>query len=299
MTILDLKKELQSKKLKNLYIFTGEEKGMMNIYLDKIDCNYIIAESFESITPKLLSFGLFSSKCTYVIKNDKNIESLEVNELIPIIGKNKVIFIMDNIDGRKAFYKKLKDYIVQFDKLTIEQLVPFIQGKCNMSKELAVLLAIRCNLDILKIEFECNKISNLNTTVTKELIDELIVPTIDDVIFDLTKSVAINDTHSSFQYLNQLLFSGHNGVEIIGLLYRSFRNILLVQGYKDLQNRDIAAKTKLTIGAVYHTREIINYFTLDELLNILKLLQQADVNIKSGKEEANITAQRVLCEILK
>lgn len=299
MDILGLKNEINSKKLKNLYIFTGEEKGMMNIYLNKIDSNYIVVDTFDSIVPKLLSASLFNPKCTYVIKNDKAVDDLDTTMLTSMIGKNRVIFIVDSIDGRKTFYKKMKEHIVTFDKLTIEQLVPFITQRCPISNELAVIVAVRCNLDILKIEFECNKISNLNKEVDLQLLNELIIPNPEDVIFDLTKAVALKDSESSFEYLEDLLFRGESAIKILGLLYRNFRNILLVQGYKDMQNREIAAKTKLVIGVVYHIRDIINHFTLDQLIKILQVIQETDINVKSGKEDANTAVRRVLCEILR
>ena len=94
MTIIDLKNQIMKNCLTNLYVFVGEEIGIMNIYLNQMSKTLNMpvtrAESVASIYAQCTSRSMFGNTTGfYVIRNDKDIakEEKAYQSLSKDIGK--------------------------------------------------------------------------------------------------------------------------------------------------------------------------------------------------------------------
>ena len=82
MNLMELKKSLSENKLDKLYIFTGEEVAVMDIYINKIsklfNGNVVHAETLSTVVSRLKSKSLiFSDKSLFIIRDDKEVTSAE------------------------------------------------------------------------------------------------------------------------------------------------------------------------------------------------------------------------------
>ena len=75
MNLMDLKTQIVGKSLGNFYIFTGDEIGVINIYLNQMakvkSLSIIRDESVQDVWGKVSVRGMFASEpALYVVRGD-------------------------------------------------------------------------------------------------------------------------------------------------------------------------------------------------------------------------------------
>lgn len=301
MEFKQLKKELDSGKVRPFYIFTGEEKEVLRKYIKRISPDVQTAQSLASIAGKLSSRGLFARKQTFVIHNDKEAVKVELSTLLKLIGNNTVILVYDSIDGRIKFFKEAKDYITEFKKFTEAQLAATVKRLLGTDVEpkISLMLSLYCGNDVARLELECHKLRSLGLPITEQLVDELVIPPVEDEIFKMTESIAKKDAVMAWCLYDNLRQLKESPIKMISILYTKFREIFLVQSMLDRENTEVCSKTGLVFWQVNKARELANRFSLTELLRHLKSIQKAEVDIKTGRIEDIVAWESLLLSILK
>ena len=128
MNIVELKKSLDSGELSNLYIFTGEEYTILNIYIDRIcDLFDVVkrSDSVLSIYKNLSSRSLIQTgKQVYVVRDDRDFltsETIWIDIVKRLKARNATLVLKySSIDTRSKFNKHFNDLhlIVLDDVLT-------------------------------------------------------------------------------------------------------------------------------------------------------------------------------------
>lgn len=307
MKFSELKAELDQEIKRNVYIFTGPEKEVMKKYINRISVNIPEgthstvnkASSFTEIIPKLSTRNLFSSKQVFLIEDDKSVTEFGYDELKKLVGENTVILTFKEIDKRKKLFKQAKDDIVEFKRFNENDLIWFVQKIIDVSDNLAVLIARYCGNDVARIENECHKLSCLGTEITEETVKELIHPPLEDRIFDMVDFVAKKKRNEVFALYYDLIELKTSPLQIIGLLYSKFKQLFLVQNYLSLPNAEIAGKTGMTFFQVNSARSLVGMFTVEELLAVMRKVQQTEVGIKTGEVDQFIGMESLLVDILE
>jgi DNA polymerase III subunit delta len=299
MKFSELKKELDEGKVRNVYIFTGPEKEVMNKYIKRIGPKNNKAKSFNEILPRLTTKNLFASKQVFVIEDDKGATEWDYEEIKKLVGSNIVIFVFKDIDKRKKLFKKAEKDIVEFKRFDESELVWFIQKIIDVPDNLAMLIARYCGNDVARIENECHKLSFLGKEITEEIVKELIHPPIEDRIFDMIDFVAKKKKQEVFKLYYDLLELKESPIKIISLLYTKFKHVFLVQTYYNLQNVEIAGKTGLTFFQVNMARSLVGSFTLEELVSHMHKIQDLEVKIKTGQIDQYLGMENLLLDILR
>ena len=133
MELVELNKQLRTNVIGNFYIFVGEEIGLQNVYLKQFG-EYRRVDAVSEVLSKLTARGFGFNKGikeVYVVRDDlefltnkhlaKNIKQLEKAKL------GTLVLQITNANKKSAWYKTLKDYVVEFNKLTPTQLIHQIQ----------------------------------------------------------------------------------------------------------------------------------------------------------------------------
>jgi DNA polymerase III delta subunit len=132
MGLPELKQNLGKKILNRLYVFTGSEVGIMDVYLNKIseisNKEKRRENSIKDIYNLLSTKSLSNKNYTYIIRDDKEFLSKEKiwKTLEKVIGNNILIIVYTNLDKRSKFYKHFQSNIIEFDKLTTIQLNQYV-----------------------------------------------------------------------------------------------------------------------------------------------------------------------------
>jgi DNA polymerase III delta subunit len=298
-----LKTELDNGERQNFYVLAGEEKAVMRKYIKRIDPDAKEVDSFKDLIKKFQNVGLFNNgeHGTFYIYNDKTVMDMEIKDILRLIGTNRVILIYDSIDGRSKFFKSASIFTFEFPKFDSDTLAKHVQSLLGsrVDTNIAIELSQLCNNEVARVELECDKLSRLDKPITMDLIHELVQKKAEDVIFDMIKAVEGRKIPQVYNLLQELKERRESPVKIVSLLYTSFRNILLIQSYSQLSNQEIADKTGLTSGQVYYNRSLINCFALEDLRDNLIRIQQAEVNIKTGKMDQDLALESLLLNILR
>lgn len=309
MTVAELKAQIMSKSLKPVYVFTGQEIEVRNIYINQIvkSFGYTVARADElsdifgnlkrqSILQKPTLYIV--SECSEVLKNEKAWKVFDMN-----FGKNMLVFTFTNLDKRVKFYKQYKDIIVEFEPLKSEILKKYIQKEIGLSDKNCMRLMEICENDYGRCLLEIDKIKRFHI-VTERLYDQSFISLLQDgtiyqppkdVIFDFVDAVLHRNTQEAFKLMQESYDCGEATLVMISNLYNNFKALLQVQSCK---SKDISNTTGLTGWQITNAKKHLNRYKIGELVNALSVIREAEVGIKSGTIDEQIAVPYVLVNIL-
>lgn len=294
-----LKKELDSGKKREFYVFVGKERELIRRYIKRVDEKAITLDTLEQLMTRITSTGLFAEKSTFVLKDNEEIQKADIKRIVKRLKGNKLILVYSEVDRRKKFFKDVADYTTEFNKFTDNQLIAYIQKQLPIEPELAYIIAKVCDNDIGRIEIEIHKLQHIEKDITIELLEDVLTAPVDDRIFDMIDSVASKDKQRAFDIYNDLIQLGESPIKIISLLYMKFKQLFLVQNYYSLPEQEIMNKTGLKYGQIMFTKKLVGAFSTGRLLSILKDIQKTEVAVKTGKEDINLATEMLILKIFQ
>ena len=317
MELHQLQKQIVTKSLDQVYIFTGDEVAVMDIYIQQIQkvlgCTSsrvdTVQEAYQRMTKKTISkqpriFIVRDDK--EFLKQDKHWESIEKDFES---GEDIIIVMYTSLDKRSKFYKKYKDRAVVFDKLSLDILVKYVQKEIPLIDTIAKQLVEICECDYSRILLECDKIKHYYNANKDELTTDyegaflrlknegVIYQPIGDITFKLTDAIVLRDYNETAKYLQQAKAKHEPEIMVLSILYNNFKQILLVQGLgRDRANA--AARTGLTGWQVNMALNKLGHYRISELMSALKLIRFIEKGIKIGQIEAGIALEYLILNIL-
>lgn len=312
MQLHELKEQLVKKIVQPIYIFTGEEVAIMDIYINKIaetmDVKPKRVDSIGSIFSRLQNQSFVNKPSCYVIRDDKDYMQQDKiweqmnNGLIQ--GDNTIILIFTNLDKRSKFYKQHVDMLTEFEKLIPEVLAKYIKREIGLSVENGVKFAELCDCNYSRILLECDKLKhlasaneiNIESAYHLAIKDNLIYTSPKDVIFELIDAACKRQPERSYKLLEELTAINENPLGAISLLYTNFRSMLLVQSAG--AGADITKRTGLTGWQVKLAKEKGVNYSVGELVTAIRLIRETEKGIKTGMIEQGMALDYILASVL-
>ena len=306
MTLLELKQDIMQNKLKHFYIFVGEEIGIMNIYLaemsNKIGLSIQRTERVDEIYSNLGESLFGKTDGFYVVREDRDFIKAESN-ITEDLGGSYLVLLCNVTDSRLKFFKTYKDSIVEFEKLAPEVLKKYIFRACKLTdSNLDKLCELTGNsYDISMLE--CDKINQLahywkiptNEAFAILLKNNVIYQKEEYDVFKFTEAVINRKPKLAFHIANVLMDSGVQSINMLGTLYQSIKNLLLVQV---CENDDVENTTGLDSKQVYFTKKNVGKFTTQKLIEGVHLIADTVDNIKNGLIDEQYAVSYVLVNML-
>lgn len=248
MNIAELKKDMKANNLAGLYIFTGEEIYIRNLYIEQIvDLGFIwkelptVAELFKSVgTTKLIQ-----KPTLYVIRDDMDFikqDSTVWDKLVAWVNNsvNKVILIYNNIDKRNKFFKTFEENTVKFEKLSETVLLKYMQKEVDISRENALDLIHRCDSNFNLCLLELNKVIMFSLSNNISIDEGYRKCCADRIVLDLPKeslekyitAVMNKDFSLAIEISNDFDFIEEPPLKILAFLYNSFEALFAVVAYE-------------------------------------------------------------------
>ena len=243
-----LKKDMKANNLAGLYIFTGEEIYIRNLYIEQIvDLGFIwkelptVAELFKSVgTTKLIQ-----KPTLYVIRDDMDFikqDSTVWDKLVAWVNNsvNKVILIYNNIDKRNKFFKTFEENTVKFEKLSETVLLKYLQKEADISRENALDLIHRCDSNFNLCLLELNKVIMFSLSNNISIDEAYRKCCADRIVLDLPKeslekyitAVMNKDFSLAIEISNDFDFTEEPPLKILAFLYNSFEALFAVVAYE-------------------------------------------------------------------
>lgn len=313
MKLHELKEQLvRHKKVQPLYIFTGDELAIMDIYVQKIvETARAVpkrVDSVRSIFSKLQNNSFITKPTCYIIRDDKEYLSqekvwAEMNSG-KHLGNNVIILIYTSLDKRGKFYKQHSEQIVEFEKLTPEILVKYVKKEIALKDNTAALLVELCDNNYSRILLECDKIKHLaavrkcdsETAFRYAINEKVIYKSPKDVIFNFIDTVCKRQVDTTYSLLQELIAINESPLAIISLLYNNFRAMLLVQSAQG--QPEISKVTGLTPWQVKLAKEKGNNYSIAELVNAIKVIRNTERGIKTGAIDQDMAVDYILISLL-
>ncbi|WP_113671293.1 DNA polymerase III subunit delta [Vallitalea guaymasensis] len=321
-----LKKQLQNNEYNNVYLFYGEEKYLLDMYLKKLidgllvdtdpTMNYDYFDKSNMSVDKLFdaieTLPFFAERRVIVVsyaklfKGKNNNSNIIADRITDIPKSTTVIFLEEEIDKRSKLYKLINKngYVASFTKMSENDLVKWVGQKLHGSgkkieKSVALHFLKTVGTDMASINNELEKVVMYckdKDVVTKEVIDEICTRSIENKIFELVSAMGQNRRERAVLLYHDMIIAKEPPGRILFMLIRQFRLILqskLLQE-KGLSERDIGSRIKL---APFIVRECLRQgrnLTVDNLKEALKDCLETDSNIKIGKIDARIGVEVII-----
>jgi DNA polymerase III subunit delta len=146
---------------------------------------------------------------------------------------------------------------------------------------------------------EVDKLKRTGKEISFELVNELIMPTPEDKIFEMVDSLLTKKRERAFELFRDLKELKESPIKMVSILYTKIKQVLQVQMYADLPNAELAGRTGLTFYQVNKTRDVIGKFTLDELAKMLMMVQETEVKMKTGQVDIDLGMEFLMLKILQ
>ena len=296
-----------------VYLIIGEDsiinKEIKSIKeKNNIDNNSFIKYDLEIhqtsiIIEELNTFNLFGDKKLVVASNIKNIDVELLEDYFNNLSDNILILTTEEeLDKRSKLSKLLEEKAKILNTKDVD-LTKYIKNELKdyeIDNALIKIIKEKCNNNYHRINNEIEKIKLYkdDNKITKEDIDLLIKEDINVNIYDLTNAINKKDVKKAIKLFHELLKNNEDEIKILSSLANNYRLLMniknLVITYKD---EDIIKKLKMHPYRLKMLKEQSNNYTTKDLVEIIKKLNQMDINIKSGLLEKRNAIEIFLLEL--
>lgn len=308
MDLSALKSHIKTKNFAPMYIFTGPEVGVMDIYIEQMAKvrNAVVTrlDGVEDLVKKMHKGSMLKNACIYILRDSK--EFIQDNELaLKITQKNALtgeplILIYTSIDKRSKFYKTFQDTIVEFQPLKPEILIKYAQKEIYLTEESYNKLMEICEYDYSRILLEVDKIKRYADAVDCK--QELAFRTLlasgaifqppKDAVFDFVDAVLKCKKELAFALLKSSYEFGEATMVLLSNLYNSTKQLLQVQSFKG--DGKIVDATGLTPFQVKLASGRKGKNSIGDLIYLMRLVRDTEKGIKTGTIEESMAMHYIL-----
>lgn len=310
MNILELRNLIVKKELPGLLILTGEEAGIQDVYIKQIIAQkggrVKTFDSLADLWASRLNSRIAAPGVLLVRNDEKILEDEKAWQCLQVLKNysGMVLIKFGKLDKRLKFGKMFADIIVDFERLTPDQLSKYIISKLNCTQEQAVELAASCGCDYLRAMLECDKIlryakiRKIKSPVSAfdmAVQDGVVSRDANNNVFEFVDLIVKRDPEAVARW-QTLKASGESGVKVTSLLFTAFRNVLIAQS--DPGGKGVLERTGLAPFLYFKAKENSGHFKNDSLEKILTFLKQVEQGVKLGKYEEENAVEYIMANIL-
>ena len=301
---------------KGITLIYGEEEWIKNEALNKIKSqsvaesdlmNYASFEGKDFTIAQVIDTGetmpFFADEKLMVIKKSglfKTGRKEDTEALLDWIRKKpdyvRIVFVEDDVDKRNALYKYIKSEweVIEGVCPDDEALIPILKTACqerglNIEERLIQYLIMNLPRNIGHILLELDKLAAYvgKEKVTKAVIDEVCVFSLEQRVFELLKAVSQKNTSLALSIYNKLIESKESPIGILVLIARQYRILLQIKYLLRMQMP--MKQISQSVGVPYYVAKDLSQqaqqFSFKVLQDILELCLESDCAIKTGKME--------------
>jgi len=285
--------------------------------VDQSQLNIVILQGNKT-TPEILYQEYFSSpfiaKKRLIILKDILAESkLDFHDTLKEIsnkGENILVVYEKNIKSKTSkVFKLLKGTVhaQEFNLPNYQGLTNFITQEVSLRKgsislQTANYLSSILPNDLWLISNEIDKLLGFNnyTEITKEQIDEIVKPKIDEDIFRLIDAISTKNKKQAITLLEEQFTSGVKEMYLLSMLVRQFKIMLKI---KDLQSNnynntdEIAKLINVHPFVAKKTYSQCNNFEINYLKAIYRYLLSLDKSFKNSFADPKLLIESFITKI--
>lgn len=308
----------------NIHLFFGEDsfqmKEKLNLWKNEFKKKYdsdmnMIMLNEKSITAddlieasKTIPF-LAEKKLVIVVDFLKNAKEGDTKKFLKFledgIPEHAVIVMQENAvpDKRKSLYKRITKlgHKHEFNYMSAPEMSTWIykQAPKKIDYGTAAFLISQTGGELWKAEKELEKLIAYSgdTKITKQMVEELVMPSLHSSVFKLTDSIAAKQPKMAFRILHILIDSGEDPYKILFMIVRHFRILIQVKDLleQNYNKGEITSTLKQHPYVIMTTMQQAHNFSMDELKHIYRALLQIDIDIKTGNIRMSADNKKEFC----
>ena len=253
----------------------------------------------ENALEDLDTYGFLSDKKVIIINNIDGINQEDEEKNLKHLYKylenpnpdNLLIITASKLNNTLKVTKELKKKMTfKTVEINPENFIKNELKDYTLESGVIKLLVEYCKNDITKIENECKKLKTFNfetKKISKSDIEELVIEKLGDeqeLTFSFSRSLAEKNKKEALRKYKELLDYQIEPIAIVGLLASQIRIIYQVKtlSNQNLSPYDIAKMLgEKSDYRVKKTKELIRYYSEQELLDLMKTLSDMDIQMKT------------------
>ena len=253
-----------------------------------------------SVVPMFVSSRLFVVRNLDLLKLGKD----QLDKLIGSVSDSTNVIITDTKpDKRSVYFKtisKLKNS-KYFGNLTPQKLVSWIRDRArelggtidNVSINLLIELV---GNDQWQLDQELQKLTNYDSQITKESIEQLVVPNLDQSAFMLVDAIIRKDTKKASEIYEHLIVQGEADQMILGAIVYQYRMLVLA---KDNLGKSGDWQKELSVSpyAATKAQNLIKNIEMDQLKKAYQYIVDADMAIKTGELDSHDALRQLILQL--
>lgn len=309
MNIAELKLKIISNELPNFMVFTGEEFGVMNIYLNDIIKNFDGSiHKLEYVKDSIKMFSsnsIISKKKLVIITDDYGFmkEDSAWPKIIDLVGNNILILKYHQCDSRLGFWKYFKDKTVVFEKMSQNVLSKHLMKLYELDNNNAIQISEFCNNDYNKCLLEMEKVKvfsklnglDINSAFLQCIKNGVLCINQNVDILTFVDYVLTKNFKCAIKSYKKLLMENEPVLKIISFLYNGFKNVLVAQTMSSAKN--IKQNSGISYYSFIKAKEFCGYYTNEKIEDIMYLLMNIEQGIKKGTFTENIAVDFLLINL--
>ncbi|MEK7540758.1 MAG: DNA polymerase III subunit delta [Patescibacteria group bacterium] len=283
------------------------KSGLNLIYIDAQK------DDFKNLTDSFKVVSMFLEKKLIILKNVFSAQRFQ-EDFLKEFNKLKeakdiiVVFEEEKIDERNKLFKTLKKEAKcqEFDLLKGTALLNWIKNefkrnnaKIDFGVDEKILNYVGSNL--WQAQNEIKKLADFKSgkIIKKEDVDLLVRPKIETDIFKTIDALASKNKKQALSFLYKHIESGDNVLYLLSMIAYQFRSLLIIKEL--MEKRDtypvIVKKSGLHPFVVKKGCYFCSQFSFSELKKIYQKIFQADLDIKTGKIDAETALDLLIAGI--
>lgn len=328
INVTKLKQQLKQCELKNIYLFCGEEKYLVDMYLKKVtdmalgdglrEFNYSYYnednENYENFVNDVEAYPTMAEKKVVVLKNTKFIKLKDYQKPLAQIFENipdyAVVIIVE--DEASKIKKALSDVInkkgeiVEFKKQGVADLRAWVtrqlaaKNKQMNNTDMEYLINL-CERSLEKMSVECEKLvaATEETFITRKMIDELVKVPVEYKIFEMSDHLLSGNAESAYSILNGFKINKEQPIVIFITIYKQLADIYMFRllGDEGKNAAEYLAPNRKWLASKLSAES--RRYPKEKIRMGMKLCAEYDLQIKSGKIDGFAALEMMMAEFLQ
>lgn len=268
--------------IRNKYLAkTGDDADLLQVDLAEVGLGDLLANL--AAVPMFVSSRLIIASNISLAKPTEQ----QLDKIIEFTPESTNLVLIDTkADKRTAVYKRLSKLknAKEFKRLESYQLVSWAKQEVQLAgvtidaKNVQYLVS-RSGEDQWKLQNDIQKLASNGNTITKDLIDDLIAPSLESNAFDLAEALVAKDLKRVLKLYEQLVLDGQADPAILGAITYQYRMIMLAK----INSTDLITAYGASSYSLQKARQISQKIDMTDIKLIYAELREADMAIKSGR----------------
>lgn len=225
------------------------------------------------------------------LKNPNNRSVLVIN-----LGDNDEVDVFDKKNVTVVDCNRL-----DFSIVALKIKSSFAKKNKQIDDRAIKLLADYCICDLSKILLEIDKLASFvggRMQVTSQDVEEIVTPSLEYQIFELTEALSKKNNKKVFVILNDMKAKKDEYRSLLSLIYSHFRRLFMVSLNRNMDRFELSKMLGIKEYAVKMTLNQVDYFSKSSLKKINELCSKMDFELKQSNISIDNVINLIVLEIL-